>query len=353
MSDISHDSRGSKPSTALDSSSRTFPCSLDGAERVSSPLFRVACLATRGLAPTRFAVRACYDFPRPPARGMPAAQNRTVLQACPQCGAANSENAELCYVCDATLSASEDVLEPVAVSSSEPEWRLEVAHRLEAYRARRRRTRDTDGSQSALPFAGDNAMGESDAAGSQLANPFAPKIQSRPRPQRRVDIEIAVLQPALDFTAGDDPAALPAAALVPVADLSERARAGWFDTVFLIASYAGFLILFGSLGGQFSLGKYDAAVYAVTFFLLYVQYFGLFTSLNGSTPGMHLCGLRVVSFDGSEPTTGQLLWRSFGYLVSAGTLCLGFLWSLWDEDRLTWQDRISQTYITSAPVSES
>ncbi|MGA2899710.1 MAG: hypothetical protein ABSF40_05715 [Candidatus Acidiferrales bacterium] len=27
---------------------------------------------------------------------------------------------------------------------------------------------------------------------------------------------------------------------------------------------------------------------------------------------------------------------------------LGFLWALWDEDRFTWQDRISQTYITAA-----
>jgi len=260
----------------------------------------------------------------------------------------------VCYVCDATFSV-EDVLEPVAVSSSEPEWRLEVAHRLEAYRARRRRTRGMDESQTALPFAGGNGSGESDAAGPRLASgPQGPERARRaePRPHRRVDIEIAVLQPALDFTSGDDPTALPASALVPVAELSERARAGWFDTVFLVASYAGFLFLFGSLGGQFSLGKYDAAVYAVTFFLFYVQYFSLFTSLNGSTPGMRMSGLRVVSFDGSEPSTSQLLWRSFGYLVSAGTLCLGFLWSLWDEDHLTWQDRISQTYVTHAPPSE-
>lgn len=260
----------------------------------------------------------------------------------------------MCYVCDAAFSEeNENVLEPVAVSSSEPEWRLEVAHRLEAYRARRRRPRDPDESQTALPFASGNASGESNHPGPLFASgPQNLERARRTEPRRRVDIEIAVLQPALDFTAGDDPSALPASTLVPVAQLSERARAGWFDTVFLIASYAGFLFLFGSLGGQFSLGKYDAAVYAVTFFLFYVQYFSLFTGLNGATPGMHLSGLRVVSFDGSEPSTDQLLWRSFGYMVSAGTLCLGFLWSLWDEDHLTWQDRISQTYITHAPPSE-
>ena len=52
------------------------------------------------------------------------------------------------------------------------------------------------------------------------------------------------------------------------------------------------------------------------------------------------------------PETRQLLWRSFGYVLSGATLTLGFLWALWDEDHFTWQDRISQTYITAAtPVA--
>ena len=43
-----------------------------------------------------------------------------------------------------------------------------------------------------------------------------------------------------------------------------------------------------------------------------------------------------------------MAWRSFGYLISAGTCFLGFFWALWDEEHLTWQDRISQTYLTPA-----
>jgi hypothetical protein len=63
---------------------------------------------------------------------------------------------------------------------------------------------------------------------------------------------------------------------------------------------------------------------------------------------MQLRGLTIVRLDGSLPDTKQLLWRSFGYLLSGTTLMLGFLWALWDEDRFTWQDRISHTYITAA-----
>src|SRR5580692_8131946 len=63
--------------------------------------------------------------------------------------------------------------------------------------------------------------------------------------------------------------------------------------------------------------------------------------------------LRELRLECSLPDTRQLLWRSFGYLLSGATLMLGFLWSLWDEDRFTWQDRISQTYVTAAtPVTE-
>ena len=131
-----------------------------------------------------------------------------------------------------------------------------------------------------------------------------------------------------------------------MAALSERRRAGLLDAGFLALAYSSFLALFGSLGGHFAFGKSDVAVHGATLALFYAQYFGLFTVLGGSTPGMLLRGLRVVSFDGGPPTPRQLLWRSFGYLVSGGTALLGFLWALWDDDHLTWQDRISQTYLT-------
>ena len=138
-----------------------------------------------------------------------------------------------------------------------------------------------------------------------------------------------------------------------MAGLAERRRAGGLDLLFLVLTYAGFLGLFRSLGGQLVLEKVDAIVYLATFYLFYAQYFFLFTTFAGATPGMQICGLTIVRLDGSLPDTRQLLWRSFGYLLSGATMMLGFLWSLWDEDRFTWQDRISQTYVTAAtPVTE-
>lgn len=95
------------------------------------------------------------------------------------------------------------------------------------------------------------------------------------------------------------------------------------------------------------MSKLNAAVYAASFAIVYLQYFALFTVFGGTTPGMMIRGLRVVDFSGEEPTPKQLLLRAAGYMLSAGTFFLGFLWVQWDEDELTWHDRISRTYLSS------
>ena len=135
--------------------------------------------------------------------------------------------------------------------------------------------------------------------------------------------------------------------LYPVASMDERRIAALIDTACLLFAYGGFLALFGSLGGQFTFSKMSAAVYAIAFAVVYLQYFFLFTVFGGTTPGMMLRGLQVVDFSGEEAAPRKLLLRAAGYVLSAGTFFLGFLWAMWDEDELTWHDRISGTYLSS------
>lgn len=296
-----------------------------------------------------------------------------MIQICSHCGALLLEAAGTCSFCDAPLVDGDENLEPVPVGVSapdvtdetadsvEPEWRREVSRRLEAYRVRRGRPRPDD-TQSGLPFA-TTVPGTDDETSRthkirlyedepELGPPRArapQRVNSKPRQNERVEINI---QPELDFSASADHRAHPQTALVPVASLIERRRAGMLDAIFLALTYAGFLGLFRSLGGELVVEKVDAIVYLAAFFLFYAQYFFLFTTFAGATPGMQLRGLTIVRLDGSLPDTRQLLWRSFGYVLSGATI-LGFLWSLWDEDRFTWQDRISHTYITAAtPILE-
>ncbi len=135
--------------------------------------------------------------------------------------------------------------------------------------------------------------------------------------------------------------------LYPAASLDQRRVAALIDAICLLFAYGGFLLLFGSLGGQFTLSKLSAAVYAATFAIVYLQYFALFTVFGGTTPGMMFRGLQVASFSGGPPTPRQMILRAAGYVLSAGTFFMGFLWAWWDEDTLTWHDRFSHTYLSS------
>lgn len=302
--------------------------------------------------------------PRPYSRGnRPQRKNETVTQTCKQCGAVNSAEARVCSVCDSRLSKNnEDTLVSTGVSTGSPtrtegnlaiaaDWRSEVALRLEAYRARRQRLR-ADPSQPEFPF---QEPEEPFEISNSAPAPPAPAISPRRYRSPRVDrVEINLAQPMLDFAGAEShPSASRAdtagqnAPILPVATLSDRRRAGLLDAALLVFAYGGFVALFWALGGRFTFSKLAAVVTSGTLGLFYAQYFALFTLFGGATPGMILRGLRVVSFDGTQPSARQLLWRSFGYLISAGTVALGFLWALWDEDHLSWHDRISQTYLTA------
>lgn len=293
-----------------------------------------------------------------------------MIKTCQHCGAVNGDPAEICSVCDAPLgrsgrdAATRRVSAPSVSAPTEgnlalePEWRREVSSRLQDYRVRRNGGAPAD-LQTRLPFepASHSTMEsmESDDMATQAASPAPPARNKGLRKQRAERYEISI--PMRENTAASVQMDRPAVgrsgvdsadgALFPVASLAERARAGLLDAVLLLFSYGGMLALFTVLGGHIGWNKIDAIVTGATLVLFYAQYFALFTIFGGSTPGMMVRGLRVVSIDGGIPTSRQMAWRSFGYLISAGTCFLGFLWVLWDEDRLSWHDRISQTYLTS------
>jgi uncharacterized RDD family membrane protein YckC len=196
------------------------------------------------------------------------------------------------------------------------------------------------------------ARATEDSAEADLPRIVSP-ANAAPRKQPKNERFEINIQPEFDFASRPDDRAHPQNAIVPVATLAERRTAGALDAAFLVATFAGFLFLFRSLVGHVDLEKFSAVVYLAAFYLFYAQYFFLFTVFAGATPGMQLRELTIVRLDGTLPDTRQLMWRSFGYLLSGATAMLGYIWSVWDEDRFTWQDRISSTYITAAMPSAS
>jgi uncharacterized RDD family membrane protein YckC len=273
-----------------------------------------------------------------------------------------------CQFCDsaAVFPLSEDPPamqgNPALNERTEEKWRGELNQRLQAYRARRRRT--SSERQSALPF-DDRTPSSANTLAIQIeeetmekpptADDFAftiaigrlGKKEEPADPRLLIDVSAPPQTDASPEERSPEPLPAVDSDLSPVASLHERRHALLVDAGCLAFAYGGFLALFGSLGGHFTFSKLSAAVCLFTFAFVYLQYFGLFTIFGGSTPGMMVSGLQVASFTGDVPTPRQYMLRAVGYLLSAGTCFLGFLWALWDEDGLTWHDRISGTYLTT------
>lgn len=288
---------------------------------------------------------------------------------------ATAPNDELCpdgaiRLSSMGLSTEED---PMAAEHAElrSSWRGEVANRVEAYRLRRRKVAP-DASQSRLPFAEPvtspanvtSTIPRATPASVELAlEELSPKnsddfsftiaigrIATKPKaPDGRLMIDVSDrLNAGRSQSEISDERERDHQSLYPVASLGERRLAGLIDAACLLFASGGFLTLFGSLGGHFTFSKLSAAVCATALAVVYFQYFALFTIFGGTTPGMMLRGLQVVSFSGDTPTPRQMLLRSAGYMVSAATCFMGFIWAMWDEDELTWHDRFSRTFLSSA-----
>jgi uncharacterized RDD family membrane protein YckC len=135
---------------------------------------------------------------------------------------------------------------------------------------------------------------------------------------------------------------------LPKASMGRRFLAGGLDTLVLSVAAGLFTLIFWRAGGHMSPQPMNLGVVGFITAFSIMAYFGLFTALTSTTPGLLWLGIEVRTLDGGYPTPAQAFWRAFGYLVSIGALMLGFVWALVDSDGLTWHDRMSGTFLAVA-----
>ena len=98
------------------------------------------------------------------------------------------------------------------------------------------------------------------------------------------------------------------------------------------------------LGGSFAI--FAIGLVGVT--IIGLLYFPFFWARGGSTPGMSIAGIRVVSDrDGSRIGWGTAILRLIGWWVSGAVFYLGFIWILIDSRRRGWADLIAGTCVIS------
>ncbi len=78
------------------------------------------------------------------------------------------------------------------------------------------------------------------------------------------------------------------------------------------------------------------------FAALYEWFFLTYTKV---TPGMRYAQISLCTFDEQVPTAAQMKARMKAMLISVLPVGLGMVWSIFDEDQMSWHDRLSKTYL--------
>ena len=76
-----------------------------------------------------------------------------------------------------------------------------------------------------------------------------------------------------------------------------------------------------------------------------MTYLLVFQILLGRTLGMRVMRIKIIDVYGERPSPARCLARCGGYLASAATLFLGFLWMGFDSEKRGLQDWIAGTYV--------
>lgn len=135
------------------------------------------------------------------------------------------------------------------------------------------------------------------------------------------------------------------------AGLLRRLGAMLYDGLLVLALLFLATIPFIAVRGGEPVETGDNLAYRITLGLVIFVFFTGFWSWSGRTLGMQSWRLRLETADGQLPSFSSVVLRFFAAVLSWIPVGLGFLWQLWDKDRLTWHDRLSNTRLVYYPKS--
>jgi len=135
--------------------------------------------------------------------------------------------------------------------------------------------------------------------------------------------------------------------------LAQRILAGLVDAIVLSVAFTVFAYVLLKVSPitmmPITLAHSRAAILAAaaTSAVLWTAYHYLMLVCGTATLGMRIAGLTIRSFEGAPVKRTVRRRRVLAMLVSALPAGLGFFWAAFDEDTLSWHDRISRTYLVS------
>jgi uncharacterized RDD family membrane protein YckC len=153
-----------------------------------------------------------------------------------------------------------------------------------------------------------------------------------------------VPEPELELPEEAEPQPHPAPA-IELASMSRRLLAGVVDATLVAGACVAAAALAANNATELPGLRAVEIGSLVALLVASAAYKVLFFTLARATPGMKYARLALCTFDGGIPTRAQRWARLAAVLLSILPVGLGFVWAIFDDQHLTWHDRISRTYL--------
>jgi uncharacterized RDD family membrane protein YckC len=143
----------------------------------------------------------------------------------------------------------------------------------------------------------------------------------------------------------EEPEPASPASAVELAPLSRRMLALFMDGTLITSAFlAAATLAAPHIAGLPALRTVEITA-AIVLLLTGVAYQSFFFALSGITPGMRYAGVVFSTLDGRVPSRAQRWSRLMSLPLSILPIGLGLAWALFDDNHLTWHDRLSRTYV--------
>jgi uncharacterized RDD family membrane protein YckC len=134
--------------------------------------------------------------------------------------------------------------------------------------------------------------------------------------------------------------------------LLRRLGAMAYDILLLLAVLMMLSYPYVWLTGGVKPSLFVKTLYQLYLFSICFLFYGGFWVRGGQTLGMRSWRIKLVRQDGGPITWTMALKRFASALLSLLCLGLGFLWVLYDRDKLAWHDRLSGTRLVRLPKEQ-
>ncbi|MDR3751206.1 MAG: RDD family protein [Terracidiphilus sp.] len=143
----------------------------------------------------------------------------------------------------------------------------------------------------------------------------------------------------------EEPEVPAAAPPVQLASMSRRLLATVVDGSLIVGAFLAAAMEAASKTADLPAPRVIELGSLATLVVICALYKLLFYTLATATPGMKYARISLCTFSDKSPNCAQRCGRLGALLLSLLPVGLGVVWALFDEDHLSWHDRISRTYV--------